>query len=200
MLRIDVDRGSPYAHPRRQPVRARTPARCPRSGPTACATPGASPSTARPATSTSATSGQNARRGDRRRPRLAPRRRELRLEHHGGHAAASGPPAGCTTAGLTLPVARVRPQRRRLLGHRRRRLPRLPHARLRTGRTSTATTAAGFVRSFRLQNGARRRPARLDVDARRAASDSISSFGVDADGEVYIVDHDGEVYRIVPAG
>jgi hypothetical protein len=30
--------------------------------------------------------------------------------------------------------------------------------------------------------------------------DSPTSFGVDADGEVYIVDGDGEIYRIVPAG
>jgi hypothetical protein len=29
---------------------------------------------------------------------------------------------------------------------------------------------------------------------------SITSFGVDAEGEVYIVDQDGEVYKIVPSG
>jgi hypothetical protein len=27
-----------------------------------------------------------------------------------------------------------------------------------------------------------------------------SSFGVDADGEIHIVDYDGEVYRIDPSG
>ena len=28
---------------------------------------------------------------------------------------------------------------------------------------------------------------------------SVSSFGVDADGEVYVVDYDGELYRLEPA-
>jgi glucose/arabinose dehydrogenase len=56
-----------------------------------------------------------------------------------------------------------------------------------------------FIRSFRLENG-------RAVDARdwrsalgRGVND-ISSFGVDGDGEGYIVDHDGEVYKIVPTG
>jgi glucose/arabinose dehydrogenase len=58
---------------------------------------------------------------------------------------------------------------------------------------------AAFVRSFRLQNG-------QATDARDWTSslgrdvDLLSSFGVDADGEVYLVDHAGEVFRIVPAG
>jgi glucose/arabinose dehydrogenase len=58
---------------------------------------------------------------------------------------------------------------------------------------------SGLIRSFRLENG-------RAVDARdwrpslgRGVND-ISSFGVDGDGEGYIVDHDGEVYKIVPAG
>ena len=58
---------------------------------------------------------------------------------------------------------------------------------------------SGLLRSFRLENG-------RAVDARdwrpslgRGVND-ISSFGVDGDGEGYIVDHDGEVYKIVPAG
>ena len=54
-----------------------------------------------------------------------------------------------------------------------------------------------FIRSFRLQNG--------QVSDRRdwtgsvgRGIDRISSFGVDADGEILIVDHEGELYRIVP--
>jgi glucose/arabinose dehydrogenase len=58
---------------------------------------------------------------------------------------------------------------------------------------------AAFVRSFRLQNG-------QATDARDWTSslgrdvDLLSSFGVDLDGEIYLVDHAGEVFRIVPAG
>jgi glucose/arabinose dehydrogenase len=55
------------------------------------------------------------------------------------------------------------------------------------------------IRSFRLEGG-------RAVDLRDWTSslgrgvDSPTSFGVDADGEAYIVDRDGELYRIVPAG
>ena len=57
----------------------------------------------------------------------------------------------------------------------------------------------GFVRSFRLQGG---RPAEArDHTATVGRGISfVSSFGVDLDGEMYVVDHDGEVYRIVPGG
>ena len=56
----------------------------------------------------------------------------------------------------------------------------------------------GFVRSFRLASG-------VATDARDwtsglAGIDRISSFGTDAEGEVYVVDFDGEVYRLEPAG
>jgi glucose/arabinose dehydrogenase len=60
-----------------------------------------------------------------------------------------------------------------------------------------ADYCSGLLRSFRLQNG-------QAVDSRdwraqlgRGLND-ITSFGVDTDGEVYIVDQDGEIYRIVP--
>ena len=78
------------------------------------------------------------------------------------------PSSGCNQSGPHAAGARLRPQRRRLLGHRRRRVPRLPHARLRGDLLLRATTAAAFVRSFRLRGRARRRPARLDV--RRSAA------------------------------
>jgi glucose/arabinose dehydrogenase len=56
---------------------------------------------------------------------------------------------------------------------------------------------SGTIRSFRLQDG-------VVADARDWTStvgrgaDSVSSFGQDAEGELYVVDYDGEVYRIVP--
>jgi glucose/arabinose dehydrogenase len=62
-----------------------------------------------------------------------------------------------------------------------------------------ADYCSAFVRSFRLEGG-------RAVDLRDWTSslgrglDSPTSFGVDADGEAYIVDRDGELYRIVPAG
>ena len=125
--------------PRRQPVRGARPGARPRSGPTACATPGASRSTARPATSTSATSARTrSRRSTSASPRGAGARTTAGTSWRA--RAASARHAAAPPRGLTLPVRRIRP-RRRLLDHRRRRLPRLPHARLRGARTSTATSA-----------------------------------------------------------
>jgi hypothetical protein len=57
---------------------------------------------------------------------------------------------------------------------------------------------SGFVRSFRLANG--HATALRDWTADLRGIDSITSFGTDADGEVYVVDPDGEVYELVPAG
>jgi glucose/arabinose dehydrogenase len=54
----------------------------------------------------------------------------------------------------------------------------------------------GFVRSFRLVNGAVTEP--RDWTAGLEGIDAISSFGTDAQGEVYVVDYDGEVYRLEP--
>jgi hypothetical protein len=55
-----------------------------------------------------------------------------------------------------------------------------------------------MIRSFRFANGQA-----LDQRDWTAALGrgigAITSFGTDADGEVYIVDPDGEVYRIEPA-
>jgi len=55
----------------------------------------------------------------------------------------------------------------------------------------------GIIRSFRLQNGAVADERDHTATIGRGIS-SVSSFGVDADGEVYVVDYDGEVYRVVP--
>jgi glucose/arabinose dehydrogenase len=57
---------------------------------------------------------------------------------------------------------------------------------------------AGFIRSFRLQNGRAVDVRDWTADLGRDV-DNLSSFGVDADGELYIVDHQGEVFKVVPA-
>ncbi len=54
-----------------------------------------------------------------------------------------------------------------------------------------------LIRSFRLQGGQVTEQRDHTASVGRGIS-SVSSFGVDADGEVYVVDYDGEVYRIVP--
>jgi hypothetical protein len=56
---------------------------------------------------------------------------------------------------------------------------------------------AGFVRSFRVSDG--RAVERRDW-TRELNRDiqSISSFGVDAEGEIYIVAIEGTVYKVVP--
>ena len=55
----------------------------------------------------------------------------------------------------------------------------------------------GLVRSFRLANG--QATDVRDWTAGLRGIDSPASFGLDADGEVYVVDYDGEVYRLEPA-
>jgi hypothetical protein len=62
-----------------------------------------------------------------------------------------------------------------------------------------ADFCSGLLRSFRLENG-RATDARDWRPSLGRGLNDISSFGVDGDGEGYIVDHDGEVYKIVPAG
>jgi hypothetical protein len=57
---------------------------------------------------------------------------------------------------------------------------------------------SAFIRSFRWQAGAIADHRDLTGSLGRGI-DAISSFGIDADGEVYIVDYQGEVYQIVPA-
>ena len=55
----------------------------------------------------------------------------------------------------------------------------------------------GLVRSFRLASG--QATDVRDWTAGLRGVDSPTSFGLDADGEVYVVDYDGEVYRLEPA-
>jgi glucose/arabinose dehydrogenase len=55
---------------------------------------------------------------------------------------------------------------------------------------------SGFVRSFRLEGG-RAIDAR-DLTSQLGTRRNLSSFGVDAEGEVYILELSGSVYQIVP--
>jgi glucose/arabinose dehydrogenase len=55
----------------------------------------------------------------------------------------------------------------------------------------------GLVRSFRLQGGQVTEERDHSATVGRNVS-MVSSFGVDVDGEVYVVDYDGEIHRIVP--
>jgi glucose/arabinose dehydrogenase len=61
-----------------------------------------------------------------------------------------------------------------------------------------ADFCTGLVRSFRLANGQATEV--RDWTPGLRGIDSPTSFGLDADGEVYVVDYDGEVYRLDPAG
>jgi glucose/arabinose dehydrogenase len=106
------------------------------------------------------------------------------------------PSSGCDAAGLTLPVIEY--------GHGAGcavtggvvyagcRMPDL------VGTYFYGDYCSGFVRSFRLVNGmvTESRDWTSDLDG----IDSVSSFGTDARGEVYVVDYDGEVYLLEPAG
>jgi glucose/arabinose dehydrogenase len=106
------------------------------------------------------------------------------------------PAAGCPTAGITMPVVEYgRSDGCSITGGVVYRGCRLPGY---AGTYFYGDFCSGMIRSFRLQDG-------QAVDQRDWTAalgrgvDALSSFGVDADGEVHIVDHDGEIYRVVPA-
>jgi glucose/arabinose dehydrogenase len=107
------------------------------------------------------------------------------------------PSSGCNRSGLELPVAEYdHGSGCSIIGGVVYRGCRLPGY---AGTYFYSDNCSGIVRSFRLESG-------RAVDQRDWTStlgrglDAPTSFGVDADGEVYIVDGDGEIYRIVPAG
>ena len=89
--------------------------------------------------------------------------------------------------GALAPVLRIRPRRRRLLGHRRLRRPRPASSPRSTAATSTATSArASCAASPRTRRGA--------ADDDRALGlrvEQLSSFGEDAAGRIYAVSLDG---------
>ncbi|HLA77449.1 MAG TPA: PQQ-dependent sugar dehydrogenase [Vicinamibacteria bacterium] len=106
------------------------------------------------------------------------------------------PGSGCATVGLTLPVAEYsHGEGCSITGGVVYRGCRLPGYH---GSYFYSDYCTPFVRSFRVESG-------RAVDLRdwtatlgRGLS-RPSSFGVDGDGEIYIVDHDGEIYKVVPA-
>jgi glucose/arabinose dehydrogenase len=65
------------------------------------------------------------------------------------------------------------------------------------GRYLYADFCAGFVRSFRYAGGAASNP--QDWTMQLNVGGQVSSFGEDADGDLYIMSLGGGVYRIVPA-
>jgi hypothetical protein len=105
------------------------------------------------------------------------------------------PPAGCSTAGQTLPIVEYsHADGCSVTGGYVYRGCRMPGYQ---GTYFYGDYCTSLVRSFRLENG-RAVDQRDWTSALSRGVDAISSFGVDADGEIYIVDHTGEVYKIVP--
>ena len=180
-----ADRPAPRAARYRSPPRTRSWAApgATRSTPTGCGTPGASRSTARPATSTSATSGQDSREEiDYARARRRARAR-LRLE------LLRGPAPLQRLAQLPGPDAAGARVRARAAASARSRAawwcatrgcPRSPAA------TSTATSARGAMRSFRIAGGKATGDRALGLHVA-----SLSSFGEDARGRVYATSLNG---------
>jgi glucose/arabinose dehydrogenase len=106
------------------------------------------------------------------------------------------PPSGCDRAGTTLPVYEYsHAEGCSVTGgvvYRGCRMPDL------AGTYFFADFCSGFVRSFRLVDG--RATDVRDWTAGLRGIDRPTSFGLDAEGEVHVVDYDGEVYRLEPAG
>jgi hypothetical protein len=104
------------------------------------------------------------------------------------------PSSGCDTTGITMPVLEY--------GHDQGcsvtggvvyagcRMPDL------VGTYFYGDFCTGFVRSFRLVNGAATEE--RDWTSGLEGIGGISSFGTDAEGEVYVVDYGGDVYRLEP--
>jgi hypothetical protein len=105
------------------------------------------------------------------------------------------PASGCDRTGFTLPVHEYsHAEGCSVTGgvvYRGCRVPAL------AGTYFFADFCTGFVRSFRLESG--RATELRDWTAGLRGIDSPAAFGLDADGEVYVVDYDGEVYRLEPA-
>jgi glucose/arabinose dehydrogenase len=105
------------------------------------------------------------------------------------------PSSGCDRTGITLPVYEyTHSEGCSVTGgvvYRGCRVPAL------AGSYFFADFCSGLVRSFRFANGSAGE-LRDWTSGLRGVS-APSSFGLDAAGEVYIVDYDGEVYRLEPA-
>jgi glucose/arabinose dehydrogenase len=107
------------------------------------------------------------------------------------------PSSGCNRTGLTLPVTEyTHADGCAVIGGVVYRGCRLPGY---AGTYFYSDYCSAFVRSFRLANG-QATEARDWTGQLGRGLDRPTSFGTDADGEVYIVDQDGEIYKIVPQG
>ena len=107
------------------------------------------------------------------------------------------PASGCNTAGITPPVLEYdHGEGCSITGGVVYRGCRLPGYQ---GTYFYADYCSHFVRSVRLDGGRASEPRDWTAPLGRGLNNP-TSFGVDAEGEAYIVDQDGEVYRIVPAG
>ena len=106
------------------------------------------------------------------------------------------PSSGCNTAGITPPILEYgHDEGCSVTGGVVYRGCRMPGYQ---GTYFYADYCSHFVRSIRVANGQATEPRDWTAALGRGL-DRPTSFGVDADGEAYIVDQDGEVYRIVPA-
>ena len=193
MLRIDVDRAQPYAVPADNPFVVRGRGACPRSGPTACATPGASPSTARPATSTSATWARTLSRRSTPSRRRDEAGRTTAGTSRKGAAASSPPPAARGTGSRSPWSSTPTAEGCSVTGGVVYRGCRMPGY---AGTYFYGDFCSGFVSSFRLQGG--RAVDQRDWTSQLGRRSNLSSFGVDADGEVYVVDSRGSSTRSSP--
>jgi glucose/arabinose dehydrogenase len=106
------------------------------------------------------------------------------------------PSTGCNTAGLTLPaVAYPNPaQGRSVVGGYVYRGTSMPALR---GTYFYADFFSGWIRSFRLAGGVATH--QRDWSSSLGTVNSISGFGEDAAGELYVTSFNGTVYQIVPA-
>lgn len=106
------------------------------------------------------------------------------------------PAQGCSTAGITMPVLEytTRTEGCAITGGHVYRGCRMPAL---AGHYFYADFCSGFVRSLRLENGVA--VDRRDWTTQLRGISAPTSFGVDAEGELYVVDQDGEIYKLVPA-
>ena len=92
---------------------------------------------------------------------------------------------------LVFPIAAVHP-RRRLLGHRRLRLPRLERG------AARPLHLRRLLQRERLEPRGRRAARRRALRRESFKIAGLTSFGEDAAGELYAVSHGGTVYRLTP--
>jgi glucose/arabinose dehydrogenase len=110
------------------------------------------------------------------------------------------PSVGCNVSALTLPVIDYgRSDGFSVTGGVVYRGCRMPGY---AGHYFYADYGSGMIRSFRLENGraVETRDWTAPISGPSRTIRNPTSFGVDPDGEIYIIDYDGEVYRIDPAG